>query len=73
MGKAICETTKKCQAIAAPLPALYQAIEEVRSKSEGGKVELDIYVSGTNSTAHFSSDLENPQELLEILRLAIGE
>ena len=73
MGFALCEKTQKCDAVAAPLPALYKAIEEVRAKSEGGKVDLNIYVIGTNSTVQFNSNLSNPQELLEILRLAIGK
>lgn len=73
MGNAYCETNKKCDAVAAPLPELYKAIERVRATSSGGKVELHVSVVGTNASANFSANLDNPQELLEILRLAIGE
>lgn len=72
MGKYIREDNEKFHAIAAPLPALYQAVEEVL-KQNPGPIEIEVQVRGPGSvTTGFSAEVNNPEELLEILRLTTG-
>lgn len=70
MGKYTREDHQKFHAIAAPLPALYEAIEAATAK-DSGPIEIDFEVRGA-VTKTFSASVDNPQELLELLRLATG-
>jgi hypothetical protein len=70
MGAHVREDHEKFHAIAAPLPALYEAIERAVAKGSG-PIEIDIEIRGAVKTG-FSASVENPEELLELLRLATG-
>ena len=71
MGAYVREDHEKFHAIASTMPELYRTIEMVAAKTKG-PIEIDIEVRGA-ITKGFSADVENPEELLEILRLTIGK
>jgi hypothetical protein len=71
MGANITEIHEKFHAIAGPVPALY-ALMEALMEAKGGPIEIDIRIHGAIDKV-FMAEVENPAELLELLRLTLGK
>lgn len=70
MGSAVREDHEKFHYIVAPLPELYEKLEELIASSPG-PIEIDVEIRGAVNKG-FSAGIEDPAELLEILRLTLG-
>lgn len=74
MGKYVREDHEKFHAIAVTMPELFKAVEEVVAERGAGPIEIDVQIRAPGGISRgFSSDVANPNELLELLRLTLGK